>query len=355
VDHTSFLMWPLLDDVALRLADETVTYGELLLIGAATGLLEDARTETARALEALQGRLVDPSRADVRTEAVAFRQANRLQSGEDFRAWLASRQLTTAQWESHLRRSLAGRSPVEAVAAPLAPDELEAALTVDLACNGWWRKVADEAERYWAAGLLAGDGFAEPDPAPSGEVATLQMTAAQLAAALPSLGILDTRWCADRLCVLRSRQQALSEAEQRYSSDDAVAARVADHVGDWVRFVFDEIWLPTRAAASEAMLCSREDGLAPGEIASRANRRLEHHDLRRDRVPAAAAALLAGAMPGEALGPLESGDAVQVLWLCERRLPSLDDPAIRQDAVNELLAEALDRVAAGRAHVVPPL
>ncbi len=60
-------------------------------------------------------------------------------------------------------------------------------------------------------------------------------------------------------------------------------------------------------------------------------------------------------MPGEALGPLESGDAVQVLWLCERRLPSLDDPAIRQDAVNELLAEALDRVAAGRAHVVPPL
>ena len=102
-------------------------------------------------------------------------------------------------------------------------------------------------------------------------------------------------------------------------------------------------------------MCFREDGIAPGEIARRAGRPLEHHDLRRERVPAAMAALLSGAVEEEALGPLESDLGVHVLWLHERRLPSLEDPAIRQEAASELLAEALERAAAGRAHAVGPL
>lgn len=350
-------MWPLLTDVALRLGDETVTYGELLLVGAATGSLEAARTETRDGLRALESGLVDPSREELRAEAVAFRQASRLQSGEDLRAWLATRHLTTAEWEDHLRRLVAARSRSEVSAAPVAPEELEPALVVDLACSGWWRGVADEAERYWSAACLCAGPQSRPEPGPDQPEIDpeLRLTATRLAGALPSLGTLDVEWCASRLGVLRSRQTALEEVAGRFSSDKAVAARVADHAADWVRFVFDDLRLPTRAAASEAVLCAREDGLGPDEIARRANRPLERQDLRRDRMPVAAAALLAGAVPGEPLGPLEIDGGVHVLWLRERVLPTPEDPAIRQDAAAELLAEALDRAAAGLARAVGPL
>lgn len=349
--HTSWV-WPCLDDAALRLGEETVTYGEILLVGAHTGLLRAAGANTMRALRALESGLVSPRREDVRAEAVRFRQERRLQSGEDLRAWLASRGLTRLEWEGYLGRLLAGRSPLEPPEAPIAAGAFESALVTDLACSGWWKTVADETERYWSAGRLA---EVQPDPADSEDDAALRRAAEELAASLPPCWTLEAQWCATRLRVLRWRERALEAAERRYGSDEVVAARIADHAADWLHFVFDEISLPSRAAASEAILCCREEGVTPEEISRRSRRALERRDLRQDGVPVGTAALLSGAVPGEPLGPLEQGGVVQVLWLQERRPPSLADPAVRQAAAWELLAEALERAAGGRAQQVGPL
>lgn len=355
-------MWPALDDAALRLADETVTYGELLLIGAETGRLSDASTATSRAVSLLERGILQPGRDEVRAEAAAFRQSRRLQSGEDLRAWLASRSLAVADWESHLRRSVAGRWHGDVPQTTIPRSVLEPALVVDLACAGWWRRVADDAERYWSAGLLATAGSGS-----SGEARNLpcdarpcdsetDTRAGELAACLPLLGTLEAGWCAERLTVLRSRQQALAQVERAYGSESAVAARIADRAVDWMRLVFESLRLPTRTAANEALLCSREDGMAPMEIARRAAVALEHHDVRRDEVSTTIAALLSGAVPGQALGPLEVGDGgLLVLWLHERQAPSAEDPVVRRHAASELLTEALERTAAGRARELGPL
>jgi hypothetical protein len=134
-----------------------------------------------------------------------------------------------------------------------------------------------------------------------------------------------------------------------------VAGRIADHAADWIQFVFDSLCLPTRAAADEAVACAREDGISPEEIARRSRRPLDRLRLRRSQLQAGTAALLSGALPGEALGPLEVDGGVLVLWLHERRLPSPDDPEAQQRAASELLFEALDRAAGGRARAVGPL
>ncbi len=102
-------------------------------------------------------------------------------------------------------------------------------------------------------------------------------------------------------------------------------------------------------------MCSREDHLPPDEIARRSGRELEHARRRHDRLPRGEAALLSGALPGEALGPLASDGAHAVLWLRERRPPSALDPATIELTTAELLAEALERAAAGRTRLVGPL
>lgn len=354
-------MWPALDDPAFRLGEDTVTYGELLLVGAETGLFESANAETTRARRALSSRLVEPGRDELRAEALAFRRRRKLGSGEDLRAWLADRELTTVEWEGHLLRSVAARSAVEPPEKAIEDHGFQEALAVDLACGGWWRKVADENRRYWAAGCVAVGPSGSPDPSTrsdpdlrANDIGRARNVAERWTTRLAPFGPLDAEWCATRLRVLWWRQSCLEQARQHFSSDPSVAGRIADHSADWIQFVFDSLCLPTRAAAHEAVMCAR-DGISPEEIARRSLRPLDRLQLRQAELAAGTAALLSGAVPGEALGPLESAGGLLVLWLHERRPPSPTDPETRQAAASELLFEALDLAAGGRARAVGPL
>jgi hypothetical protein len=158
-----------------------------------------------------------------------------------------------------------------------------------------------------------------------------------------------------QLQLLQVRQRALEDVEQRFGSEAAVAARIAEHALDWMRVRFDDLCLASRSAANEAVMCSRDEGVEPSEIATRAGGELLQVDLRRDELAPTMAALLGGAIIGEALGPIESAEGFHVLWLESRRPPSPDDPESRAQARSELLGEVLDRALAGRVIRVGPL
>ncbi len=359
-------MWPDLDDNALQLGDETVSYGELALLGAASGRLGPARAVTEESLRSSQD--AEVARQELRAAAVSFRQERRLQSGEDLRAWLGERRLGVDEWEQYLRRLLSrGLAGERRRQLPPGDDDpavaaaLDSALAVDLACDGWWEETAGLMVRYWSAGRL--EAAEAAGPAAGGPVTPVAgaihhddtSTAKMVAGELAFLGALDASWCAERLEVLSSRRRALELMERRYADDAVVAARLQDHAADWLRLVFEEIRLPSRPAGNEAVLCAREDGLTAEEIARRSGAALRRHDRRRQElVPDVAAALL-GALPGEVLGPVGDGAGVAVLWLRERREVSPDDAEARADAAAELLAEALERVSAGQVREVGPL
>jgi hypothetical protein len=274
-------MWPALADEAIVLGDETWTFADLLLLGIATGLLEEATSATRDGLAALQLE-AGPSQEQLRTEAVAFRRARTLESGQDLRAWLAARELTMEEWQAHLQRSFAAQEHPGS-AGGVAPGALAGeseALAVDLACGGWWQHFADLGARLWAAAKLVEDGT---DP---GESDRDDRFAADEASRIMSefevLASLGAPWCVDRLRLIRTRQRALDEAARRFAAAKVVDARVSAHGGDWTEFCYDELLLPSREAANEALLCARDDGIEAADLAARAGLALVRHSDRHD-------------------------------------------------------------------------
>jgi hypothetical protein len=353
-------VWPSLEQTALRLGDEEVSYGELLVIGAAAGRLDEARVATGRAVSALRALAATIGEDELRNEAAAFRRRRRLHSGDDLRRWLEDHELDEKRWTGHLRRSTALRSRLGTPPAPVDDEEVEQALVVDLACEGWWGRFADEAIRLWSAARAFPSGESQQHPCDGKDEdqrtdAALDQNPKRIAESLPSLGVLDFEWCAERLRVFESRRRALAQLEEACSERKVVERRIKERAVDWTEFVYDEIRLPSRAAANEAVMCARDDGLAPNEVAARARIEIERHELRREQIPAGIAAMLTGAVAADVLGPFDEDDGVHVVWLQDRHVPSIDDPATRELAIAELVTDRLDRAAAGRALVVGPL
>jgi hypothetical protein len=335
-------MWPELADEALVLGDEVTTFADLLLLGIATGLVEEAMDSTRRGIWALEQAELDLPREKVLDEAVAFRRARRLEAGQDLRAWLEAHLVTMDEWEAHLRRSLAGRQlATSAVPAGIPEIGLDCRpFVVDLACGGWWRRFTDLAIRLWAASKLAGDGLDVVEGDMSEETGHIM-------AMLDPFVALEEPWCTEGLRKVRTRERAFEETARRCGTADAVAARILEHASEWTELRFDELLLPTREAANEALLCARDDGISAADLAARAALPLLARRSRHDALPVAAASLLDGALPDQPFGPVALGEQWAVLWLRERRRPSLEDGATRAAASAELLDEALERAKLG--------
>jgi hypothetical protein len=252
------------------------------------------------------------------------------------------------EWQAHLQRSLAARelTSSSAGAAPGTSESESEALTVDLACGGWWQHFADLAARLWAAAKLVEDdadlGDSDVDDRLAADEASRIMSEFEVLAGL------GEPWCIDRLRLLGTRQRALEEAARRCAAAKVVDARVGAHANDWTEFVYDELLLPSREAANEALLCARDDGIEAADLAARAGLVLVRHSDRHDSLPVAAATLLDGALPDQPFGPVALDRRWAVLWLRERRRPSLEDETLRATAAAELLEEALERIGQGQ-------
>ncbi len=335
-------MWPRLTDEALELGDEVTTFADLLLLGIATGLVEEAMGFTRRGLWALEQADSDLPREKLLEEAVTFRRARRLESGQDLRTWLEARLLTMDDWEAHLRRSLAVRQLATSAIPAGAPEiGLDCrTFAVDLVCGGWWRRFADLAGRLWAASRLVGNDLNVEEDQIGDE-------SGRIMAMLEPLIALGEPWCTEALRRVRTRERALEETARRCATADAVAARILEHASEWTELRFDELLLPSREAANEALLCARDDGIGAADLAARAQLPLLQLCSRHDALPVEAASLLEGALPDQPFGPVARDGRWAVLWLRERRRPSLEDDATRAAASAELLEEALLRATKG--------
>jgi hypothetical protein len=359
----------------LSLGDQAVTYRDLLLTGAAAGLVSPLVVEAAAGERLLRSSPEGPPREAVRAEAKKFRLARHLESGEDLRVWLASRQLTLDEFDRYISRAVA-RADVGSEELAPGPDgqpeaeggELNSKLLfAELAFSGAWGTFADTAVRLFAAERLSrqsGTTWAGPEagqgaPPEAGQGAPpeagedlrseegLGLPPAEVLGILRPFGTFDPAWCAQRLEVLRSRARALDDVERQVRGSEAVKALLDDYRLEWALFRYDELPLRSQAAAMEALSCAVADGLAADEIARRAGAELIARRARREELPAGHAALLDGAAGDEAVGPVEREGGFSVLWLRERSRPDGADPEVAERAVAELLSDALERAATG--------
>jgi hypothetical protein len=330
---------------------EAVTYRELLLTGATTGLVSRLVAEAAAGERLLRSSPEGPPRDAVRAEAKRFRVARHLESGEDLRVWLASRELTLGELSRVVARANAESSEPDVEPAG-GPGELTSKLLfAELAFSGAWRLFADDAVRLFAAERLPGQGRLTGDGPEAGQGQTpegkLGLATAEVHKVLRPFGPFDPAWCGERLEVLRARARALDEIERQVRSSGGVKARLDESRLEWALFRYDELPLRSQAAAMEALSCARADGLPADEIARRAGTELTARRARREALPAGHAALLDRAAQDEAVGPVAREGGFSVLWLRDRSRPDIADPEVAERAVAELLFETLERAATG--------
>jgi len=274
-------------------------------------------TETRQALACLayaQQTNQPVQAAAVKEAATAFRYAHNLISAQDTQTWLAHWGMTVDDWMNFLRGQLlrerwAGQLNEIVAAQPVSDEQVNAVLQRYAVC-------ADKFSA-WAQKLAGRAAVA----APSGSLEAGDQTPRKLVARI------ETEF--DRV-----RQQTVTP--QR------VAAKIADHQLDWIRFGCRYVWFPEERLAREASFCVREDGLTLDEVAHDARSIVQHWDFYLDEVEAVARPQFLAAHRGDWLGPVRLLEGFPLFAIEQKQLPSSDDPHIRQRAEAAILSSLIE-------------
>jgi hypothetical protein len=143
-------------------------------------------------------------------------------------------------------------------------------------------------------------------------------------------------------------------AHEHFRARTATPARLVERLRDrrldLTRVRFDEIRLPSSAAAREAVLCLRVDGMVLPQVAVRAGVECAVQETEIEQLAGAMRTAIAAGRPGETIGPIpEDGDGGwRLAVLHERCAPTLDDARVRRRLIEEVAGLALARAAAGK-------
>jgi hypothetical protein len=248
-----------------------------------------------------------------------FRRARKLLSADDLREWLVKWDVNVGDWRRFLSVSALRQSatfgPVESVPGAYA-DVPPRAVWTELVCSGAFAnavgKLAEVAAAAEAVGVHAPEG-------------------ALAAADLAALHRGESTYCTQIV--------ALTEVKREIES----------HQLDW-------LWIRWRVAefadldvAAEAFLCMTNDGRAFEEVAASAGvPTCEHASLVEELDPTVRTALV-GAGAGTVVEPLTGPNGrTWLMEVLERRVPGVDDPAIREKAATSLTARVFTSLAINR-------
>lgn len=233
-----------------------------------------------------------PAQDAVDEAARAFRHERRLLSGDDLDAWLERREVSVAGWLAYVARSLArGEAQAEVPATD---------------------------EEVWAEAMCSGrlDECAE--------------TLARLLAVAPGVPLAGLDAAFEGFCRSVTTEQAIAR--------EIVAARL-----DWIRIRYSSALFTAAAAAAEAALCVRDDGLAFADVASTAGVAVTEDEAWLEDADPAVAPFLVAARASELVGPVATDAGFLLAEVLEKTQVSADDPAVRARAEAAVIERAADR------------
>ena len=246
---------------------------------------------------------------EVKDAVTAFRYAHNLISAEDAQAWLQRWELTTEEWVNCLRGALlrerwSTRLPAMVAAHPVSDESLTAALRPYAICDGqlgaWVVKLAGR------AAIAAQSGGADAGASSPHELIT-------------------------RI------EYAFEQARQQAVTPQRLAAKIADHRWEWIRFDCRYVWFGEERLAREAVLCVTEDGLTLDDVADDSHSVVQDWIFYLDEIEAAARPHFLAARPGDWLGPVKLFEGFPLFSIAEKKLPDAADPHIRARAEQALL------------------
>ena len=326
--------------VVLEVDGHELTGRDLVAAGVVSGRWQRLESELSEGLGLVAAQ--SPPTADIGEEVRALRLERRLLSAEDMRAWLHPRALAMRDIRGVAARAVVrrlGGTPQAITAA-----EVAAALPAEAICTGvvselgWWladRLLSAKATAASAAAISLDDT----------RIQRLTLAEARTAAGATSRESGVDR--ARRLAWIAALDDAHRPWEAGVAEPRALARRLRERELDWCHFELDELHLASPGAAAEAARQLAE-GTDPGEIAAAAGVPIiDRHVVLADAAPPLARALV-GAVVGDVAGPWSEGNEHIVARVRERHAPEDADEPLVERARAELLAEAAERLRAGK-------
>jgi hypothetical protein len=298
---------------------------------------------------------VSPSQDELDAAATAFRYERDLISAADVTAWLERTGLSAEDWIASLSRDLLRERwshDLEDVLDRFAPSarQLLAAAVGEGICSG----VFDKFEQGFAG--RAAFVF-ENDPVQFQRACRRDDAHQTVDVAVTRLAQTHAHWlemrpAADttqRLSAMLQLEAAFDLLVNRATSSARLTEIVDTNRLEWLRLELDTVSFSTEAAAREAILCVREDGLSLYDVAALSHRLVDRTTIALEDVDVRHREQLLAAEPGRVLGPLAVDGRFELTTLISRSVPVLADPTVAARARQALVDAALQHAA--RDHV----
>jgi hypothetical protein len=279
----------------------------------------------------------EPTPAGLTRATNEFRYARNLVSAAEAEAWLREWGLTVEAWLGYVSRALLrGRWGTElpdiAARYPIDPETLAPFMKAEAVCSGQLAAFARDLAARAAVSVGARAGLAAAPPGAG--------------VAAPDVGVLEE---ARRACpglaphAYRSKLARLIDLDRAFAElgRPAVPPRAlrselsANHL-DWIRFDGRGLTFHAEPRAREAAACIRDDGRTMAEVGAAARTPLHHASFYLGSLGPEARPHFLGARIGEVIGPLAWRDGFLVFEVADKRLPSLDDPEVRERAAERV-------------------
>ena len=289
--------------------------------------------------------------------AMAFRYERDLIAGSDMTAWLERAGLSPDEWMAYVTRAVLRKmwaGDIEAVLDRYSPSarQLQAVALAEGVCSSLFdafeaafseRAAVAFGARSEALTIGRVDSSVHTDHA-----AQLERQHVHWLAARPDGDSLA------RLTRILSIEDAYRTACERSVGDDSLLTVIDAHRLEWILIDVEAIAFAGEAAAREAMLCIRQDGLSLDDVAALSQLSVVRMQMFLADAPPEHRDRLLSEEPGGLMGPLSVDGRFHVATVRGRTLPTLDDDRVARRARAELLRQAGRRAAQDRVTRRPP-
>lgn len=294
-------------------------------------------------------RELEPDDEVMQTLSDEFRSDRDLITAEETEQWLEQRGLTLGDFSDFFVRKfwgdeLGSKVEPEAIKYDAAPDEQREVMTAELLLSGEFDRMATELSWRVAARRAAEGAKADPKVIASERKNFLERAGIVENALADWLEGLrrDAAWFEEMLeLAVAYRQARATRVTDALCRAELAAARM-----QLMRVDLETIELESRDAASEALLCVRNDGLSLEEVATEGGYPIRRETILLEDLPVDVHERILCAAPGEVLDPLPRGDGFQVCRIHEKAEPEVADPEIRRRIEERILKSSFAELCA---------
>ncbi|MGI9078376.1 MAG: hypothetical protein ACR2G6_13775 [Gemmatimonadaceae bacterium] len=336
-------MTSLIGQPVFSVATHTCYWEDVILAGVLWGEWNALETHVTQGLACLKrmsaiGKDISPSALDA--AAADFRYERDLVAATDAEEWLAKWGLSAEEWMAYIRRTLLEKRWADTVASfapkyPVDATEVARAMHSEMVCSGAIRRVS---KRLSARAAMYDFLTSRPEGWQEDKSA-VERELRRFPSGITDQGIfgVSANRCRARIPFVASLEAAFSAFREAVVTPRALQEHVGIHHLDWIWFDHQSLAFEREDMAREAALCIREDEMTLADVAASSKSPVRQEQRFLDEIDRGLRDRFLGAREGDVLGPIPGNGGFRLYHIASKRLPSVDDLAVRKRAEQSVL------------------